>query len=358
MRVLILGDRLADPKLRETLTLLLAQLDARRIQAAVAALRAERDELIDSALGSRRALSLGALRRLISLLRKLQIELLHIAERSAIWTGILAARYADVPVSVVCDQAPAPSELSSLARGLHRVRWRLIARAAQRILVPSELISRHLSALAGVSSEQIGVVYPVHPFRAVESVDRAAFGLAHGKNVALIAPPDYDAGYLQAVEVLERLRKRSLNVHLVVIGEGATFQALHKAVAGLSLPIRWFPDRAELPELLAACDAVLDCTTQEELPDGLVAAMLAGKPIVAPRQAGITEVLEPNISALIVTPADVSDMALQVNRVLQYAQLAERLGRSAHRRAAERFTPEAYGRAMTEFFETAIYSTR
>ncbi|MFN7210992.1 MAG: hypothetical protein ACK4P1_11490, partial [Aggregatilineales bacterium] len=93
MRVLILGNRLAEPKLREALTRLLAQLDTQRIQAAVAALRAERDGLIDSALGSRRALSLGALRRLISLLRKLQIELLHIAERSAIWTGILAARY-------------------------------------------------------------------------------------------------------------------------------------------------------------------------------------------------------------------------------------------------------------------------
>lgn len=358
MRVLLLGDQFAESAQRERLTLLLAHLDPQRIQPAVAALRAPTDDLVDATLSGQRALSISVARRLAGLLRKLQIELLHVVEPSATWAGIFAARSANVPISIACERIKLRHESARLAYVLQGMYWRTVARFVQRIAVPSELVQRNLSALADVLPEQIGVVYPAYPFQSVESVDRAALGLAEGKNVALITPPDYDSGYMQAPEVLERLLKRGIDAHLVVIGDGATFQALRKATAQFVLPIRWFPNRADLPALLAACDVVLDCTSQEELPEGLIAAMLAGKPIVAPRQAGITEVLEPNIAALIVTPADVSDMALQVSRVLQYAALAERLGRSAYKRAAERFTPEAHGRAMTEFFETAIYSTR
>jgi glycosyltransferase involved in cell wall biosynthesis len=337
---------------------LLAQLDSRRIQLAIAALRAAPDDLIDVTLKARRSVSFGAAWRLVGLLRTLNIELLHIVELSTALVGIAAARYADLPISIVCERMPSLSALTRLARGRYAAQWQLIARFVQRILAPSELLKRNLIALAKIAPERIGVVYPAYAFESAAQADRAALGLAEGKNVALIVPSAYDAGYLQAIDVLERLRKRNVDARLVIIGEGETFQALHRATAQLSLPIRWFPKRAALPEVLAACDVVLDCTEREQLPEGLIAAMLAGKPIVAPRQAGITEVLEPNVAALIVTPADVSDMALQVSRVLQYTSLAARLARSARKRADERFTPEAHGRAMTEFFETAIYSLR
>jgi len=358
VRVLVLGDTFSEAAQRAALMQLLPQLDSTRIQLAIAALRAAPDDLIDVALKAPRVLSLGAARRLVGLLRTLNIELLHILELSAAFIGIAAARYVDLPISIVCERAPALGALTRLARGRYMAQWQLLARFVQRILAPSELVKRSLIALANIAPEQIGVVYPVYAFEPVAQADRAALGLAEGKHVALIVPQGYDAGYLQALDVLERLRKRGVDARLVVIGEGETFQALHRAAAQLNLPIRWFPKRADLPEVLAACDVVLDCTEREQLPEGLIAAMLAGKPIVAPRQAGITEVLEPNVAALIVTPADVSDMALQVSRVLQYEALAERLARSARRRANERFAPEAHSRAMTEFFEAAIYSMR
>ncbi|MCS6871529.1 MAG: glycosyltransferase family 4 protein [Anaerolineae bacterium] len=358
MRILILGDKFASSARRTALAQLLVQLDERRIQAAIAALRAQTDDLVDTTLSAQRAVSFGAVRRLTSLLRTLQVELLHVVEQSAAFVGILAARYTGTPVSIVCERVPLRSELPRWTYPFRKMRWQLIAQLVQRILVPSELLRRDLSAFAEIQPERISVVYPMYAFQAAESVDRAALGLAQGRNVALIVPENYDEGYLQAVDVLERLRKRGIEANLVVIGEGATLQALRRETAGLALPIRWFPDRSALPELLAACDVVLDCTAREALPEGLIAAMLAGKPIVAPRQTGITEVLEPNVAALIVTPADVSDMALQVSRVLQYDTLAERLAQAARKRALERFTPEAHARAMTEFFETTIYSTR
>ncbi|RMF48777.1 MAG: glycosyltransferase [Chloroflexota bacterium] len=358
MRVLILGDRFAESARRTALTQLLAQLDSARIQAVVTALRAEQDDLVDQALRARRPIALRAAWRLLKLLKRLNIELIHVVELEAALTGILAARYADLPLSITCERVPSAQGKPRRRYLWHKVQWQFLGRMAQRILVPSELVRRDLHLLAKVPLARISVVYPAYPFQAAIGVNREALGLAEGKYIALILPRDYDAGYLQAIDVLERLRKRGLDAHLMVIGDGATFQALRKATEHLALPIRWFPNRAELPELLAACDVVLDCTEREDLPDGVIAAMLAGKPIVAPRQSGITEVLEPNVSALLVMPADLSDMALQVSRVLQYDSLAERLGRSANKRAIERFTPQAHARAMTEFFETAIYSLR
>lgn len=354
----MLGDTFSESARRTALKQLLSQLDSTRIQLAVAALRAAPDDLVDVTLKARRAIALSAIWRLVRLLSEINIELLHIAELSAAFVGIAAARYADLPLSIVCEQVPQRSALSALNYWRCKMQWSLLARFVQRILTPSELVKRDLIALADIAPERVSVVYPAYAFEQAEQGARAALGMTEGKNIALIVPSVYDAGYLQALDVLERLRKRGVDARLAVVGEGETFQALRRATAQLNLPIRWFPKRADLPEVLAACDVVLDCTEREQLPDGLIAAMLAGKPIVAPRQAGITEVLEPNIAALIVTPADVSDMALQVSRVLQYEELAERLARSARKRANERFAPEAHSRAMTEFFETTIYSMR
>ncbi|MCE7948242.1 MAG: glycosyltransferase [Chloroflexi bacterium CFX4] len=359
MRVLILGDTFAESAQRLALERLLPLLDSLRIQAAVAALRAAADgKLIDSGLGARRSIAFGAVGRLLALLRGLQIELLHIVEPAAALVGILAARRADLPVSIVCEKAARRRELTPFAYLLRQRQWRLLARHTQRILTPSELVKRDLIALANVPPEKIGVVYTAYPLPIEAYSDRVAFGLEGGKNIALILPAAYDSGYLQALEVLERLLQRQLEVRLVIIGDGETFHALRQATTRHALPIRWFPNRAEVYEVLAACDAVLDCTIHEGLPEGLIAAMLAGKPIVAPRQVGITEVLEPNVAALIVTPGDISDMALQMSRLLQYDSLAERLGRNAHKRGMERFSPQAHSHAMIEFFEAAIYSLR
>lgn len=344
---------------RLALERLLPLLDPARIQAVVAALRAAADgKLIDSTLGAQRIMAFGAVGRLLNLLHSLQIELLHIVEPAAALVGILAARRADLPVSIVCEKAPRRKELTPFAYLLRQQQWRLLAHHTQRILTPSELVKRDLVMLTNMPPEKIGVVYAAHPPPVEAPSDRAAFGLEGGKNIALIVPADYDSGYLKAIDVLERLLQRQLDVHLIVIGEGDTFQALRQATRRHALPMRWFPNRAAVYDILAACDAVLDCTVHEALPEGLIAAMLAGKAIVAPRQMGITEVLEPNVAALIVAPGDISDMALQMSRLLQYDALAERLGRNAYKRGMERFSPEAHSHAMIEFFEAAIYSLR
>ena len=75
-------------------------------------------------------------------------------------------------------------------------------------------------------------------------------------------------------------------------------------------------------------------------------AMAAGSPVVAPRTGGVTDLIEEGRNGLLFEPGDGADLARQVGRLLDDADLAARLGDAARRDAIERFS-EARVAGMT-----------
>lgn len=189
---------------------------------------------------------------------------------------------------------------------------------------------------------------------------REALGLPEGHLIACHPPPILDDSYTQLFEVQSRLHKRGTETTLIVLGEGETVALMRSQIASVrpSPPVRWFPKRADILPVMSACDVVVDCVSRDYIPEGLIYAMLTSRPIVATRQTGIADLLDPNVAALLVAPDDPGDMALQVNRLLQYEGLAHRLGSAAYKRGMERFSPAAHARAFTEFCESAVYCVR
>lgn len=363
MQILLLADKLETETpfgtARESLTRLATGFDASRLHIVTAAFRAPTGGGVEISLAARRQADPSAIRALRRLCRELDIELIHALEPGAGIAAATVGRLLEIPVIVTCPTFPMRMHVSR-ARWLQlRWFWRLLGGAGAHVLTQTELVKRNLLYAANFPPDQIVVVYP--PCDVPETIpDREALGLPGGPFVVMAMPPHPDPGPERAVEMLQRLLKRQPEVTLGVLGSGEALEPLYRRASEVrpALPIRWLGAREDWLNVIGAADVVIDLQMAEGVPLALLPALLMGKPVVAARQSGASEIIETNVNGLLVSPEDTSDMALQIGRLLQYESVAGRVGRMAKRRAEENFSAAAYTRAMTELYESTIYTTR
>lgn len=367
MRVLIVVDNLQDPATRADLELLTKQLDPKRIQLLVCAMRTTQGEMCDINLVARHRFDISAYFRLIRIAREYDVELIHVLEPSIAPGVALAARYGGFPIVATCHKFQWLPDRVWLRQRLQRFGWWFYLKSVDQLIIPSDVIKRNLGYLTSDIRDKAAIIYrglnPPDPDCLPEkAVLRGQLGLPEGPLVTMLPPRggEVDEGYTFIFEVLHRLMKRQPEIHLAVIGTGATVTDLQRKASSIrpALPFWWLGDSPQVWEAIIASDVIIDCLSVERVPEGLVMAALVGKPIVAPRLAGVTEVVEPNVSGLLITPGDASDLSIQISRLLQYEGLSHRLGRMARRRGVERFSVEAQREAMTSLYESAVYATR
>jgi glycosyltransferase involved in cell wall biosynthesis len=191
---------------------------------------------------------------------------------------------------------------------------------------------------------------------------RAGLELAPGDVVALASGRlDPDKGVHLAVQALAVLRARhgpaAAPVRLVVAGDGPAAPALRALVdrTGLAGCVRFtgHVDPERVPDLHAASDLFIFPTLlNESFGLGVLEAMAAGRPVVAPLTGGIPMLLEDRATGLACAAGSADALARALWRLVQDPDLRDRLGREGARRARERFTEER----MIDGFEQVLSS--
>lgn len=85
--------------------------------------------------------------------------------------------------------------------------------------------------------------------------------------------------------------------------------------------------RSDIPDILAALDVVVISSRNEGVPNLLLEAMAVGRPIVATRVVGISEVVRDGKEALLVEELDRPQLAERVSYILQDPRLVGDWGR-------------------------------
>lgn len=155
-------------------------------------------------------------------------------------------------------------------------------------------------------------------------------------------------GFEFLVDAVAEIGERAGPLRLVVAGKGDLEGELRaRARAGgveRRVQLVGNVDRDVLPDLFAAADVVAvpsvrdDAGNVDGLPNVLLEAMAAGRPIVASRVAGIPDAVREDRDALLVPERDASALAATLERLVGSAELARSLGASARRRAEEAFS--------------------
>ncbi|MFT3852370.1 MAG: glycosyltransferase [Ilumatobacteraceae bacterium] len=137
---------------------------------------------------------------------------------------------------------------------------------------------------------------------------------------------------------------------LALIGDGPERPAIVAQIERLGLgdvvELRdRLPERETL-EVVAASDVLVLASFMEGLPVSLMEALALGRPVVAPRVAGVPELVVDGAHGLLFTPGDWDELAACLARLVDEPALRKELGDAGPARIAERFDVHDSAAAM------------
>jgi glycosyltransferase involved in cell wall biosynthesis len=146
--------------------------------------------------------------------------------------------------------------------------------------------------------------------------------------------------FLKAIAELPEVRGLIVGEALFTDEDRCYSQELRKLAIELKIAdrVRFTGFCSEILPLLLSVDVVVHCSVAPE-PFGrvIVEAMLAGRPVIAARAGGATEIVTENKTGLLVEPGDSHALAIAIQRLLSNRPFAAVMARAAKRDAELRF---------------------
>jgi glycosyltransferase involved in cell wall biosynthesis len=293
---------------------------------------------------SRRQGWVGALRRGASTIRVLRTRRINVLHVHLIgWQGgrwaVLAGRAAGVQ-TLVCT---IHLGLSARARWPTRVERKLWNRAVDRFIAVSGATRRaHIAHLGQSASKTVAIPNGVelerhagHPPGTRESVRRSW-------DICESAVVIGSVGRLteqKAIDVLVRATPLILaqvpDVRVLIVGDGSERSRLERLADELGVRdvIVFAGSRTDVPHQLSAMDVFVLPSIFEGLPLAVLEAMAAGLPVVATTVDGVPEVVQKNVTGLLVPTHDHVALARSVTSIISDRDRAARFSSAARARA-------------------------
>jgi glycosyltransferase involved in cell wall biosynthesis len=171
--------------------------------------------------------------------------------------------------------------------------------------------------------------------------------------VGRLDPVKNPEGFVRAAALVLARRPRA---RVAVAGEGPLRPGLAALAADLGIAARfdWRGEVADIVEFLAGVDIVVSSSRAEGLPNALLEAMAAARPVVATAVGGVPELVRDGVEGLLVPPDDPAALATAVDRLLADPALARRLGESGRARCLQGYDIADTVRRLTDLYESLL----
>jgi glycosyltransferase involved in cell wall biosynthesis len=297
--------------------------------------------------------------RLLRLLKQHPVDLIHTHLYGANLVGRLAAAMAGVPVvsslhnpdyepATLRDNPALSPAKSWILRGLDRLSCRL---ARPAFVAVSEYVKQSAVTYLGIASDQVVVIYnPIDLAtfrRSAETVaagirGRAELGLgADDPVIVCVARLDPQKGLRYLIEAMPSLVRQFPSAVALFVGGGSS--SAKASLEGLADALQVRPHvrllgvQADVRPYLDMCDVFVLPSLYEGMGISLVEAMAMERACVATRATAVPEVVDDEVSGVLVAPADSAAVATAIARLLKDAPLRGRMGAEGRRIALERF---------------------
>lgn len=301
----------------------------------------EREGIPVFALDKKPKLDASLLPKLVRLMRRERVDVVH----SHLWTssfwGRMAAAVARVPVVVVTEH-----NLDTWRRAPHFLADRLLGALTNHFIFVSEDVHAFYDQRLSLKPGAFHVVHngvDLSPFERVIATDAAKKSLGVPLDrpvVGVVGRLDPRKGHRHFVEAIATLAHDQPPPAGLIVGDGATRQALEAQVRDLELSDRlritgYWPD---LAEAFAAVDIFVLPSLMEGHPLAILEAMAAGKPVVATAVGGNARAVEHGVTGLLVPPAEPAALADAIRTLVRDPEAARRMGRAGRERVEQRFS--------------------
>lgn len=163
-------------------------------------------------------------------------------------------------------------------------------------------------------------------------------------------------GHAVLLDALAELRQRGLDFTVVLAGDGSLREPLaaRAEALGLGSRVHFVGALDDAGPLLQSADAVALPSLWEGLPLVLLEALVRARPVIASAVGGVPEVVEHDVHAELVPPADASALADAFERFNQRPDRAMRLGRAGAEHVRQHYTWQAVTEGFEEVYEEAL----
>lgn len=304
-------------------------------------------------------------RKLPPLIRRNQVNLLHVLDFYSVCGGVKAANSAGAPTVFTCqNDIGTPFEAFGARFPLNRwmsARERQVVGAIKQCsmtVAVSNFIAGQLAA-AGIARQRITTVYVpgiinqwpnTPPHRRELPLRILAMGRLY-----------YDKGFQVLLRAAGRLLAEGRNFQLAIAGRGPYAPTLVRlaAEAGLGEHCRFlgYVSRDGISSLVDWSDVVVVPTlTPEPFPRAGVEAMSRGKPLIGSRVGGIPELIADGQTGFLVAPDEPEEIAEKLRTLDDRPELMLQMGEQALSDSRKRFDGALIVNQLTDIYRSVADS--
>ena len=150
------------------------------------------------------------------------------------------------------------------------------------------------------------------------------------------------------------------SLKLIIVGDGPERSSLETAADSVGCKDRviFTGQVSDVQPFYAMADVFALPSHSEGSPNVLLEAMAANLPIVATTVGGVPEMVENNVSALLVPPHDPPSLAAAITHLLSDTEMVRQMTTHASELIDSRYTPENYVRALVQIYREVIDARR
>ncbi len=306
------------------------------------------------ACGARGSWDVRALGRLASGLRRERPDVVHALLFHANTAASLVCPWVGIPARRIIHEI----QTVEIERRWHLVVGGMTGRWCRWVVGNSAEVVEHLHRRAHISRSRLRLIrggVDVARFSGVGPADRHALGIPAEAIVLLwVGRLDPVKGLEDLIEARRRLKDD--RVYVVLVGEGEQEGELRRQIrdAGLIDRILLTGRRDDIPQLLAMADLFVFPSLTEGLPNALLEAMAAGRPIVTTRVPGCQELIADGRTGVLVSPRSPGELADGIRRLIGDRAWSMRLGQNAFRHVADHYGIEATVRQYAELYRGIV----
>jgi len=280
--------------------------------------------------------SLAMVDKIVRIIERERVDIVHARSRVPAWLGWLAARKAHVPFVTTCHGYYS-------AHGFSRVMgW------GKRVIVISRTIGRHMIDDFGVEPDCVRLIH--------RGIDLEQFPYAAGKylhrpkmlKVIQVGRFSPIKGQVEFLKALHRVRSEIPQVEAWLVGAEEKgkqkYTALiHRTIEqlGLSSCVKLLGIRRDIASLLTEADLlVLPTLTPEAFGRVIVEAGAVGTAVVATRVGGVLDIIDEGQNGLLVPPGNIEAMAEAMTSMLADRPKAGEMAAALRDKVTREFTLE------------------
>lgn len=312
------------------------------------------------------------LRRLVRLINRERVDILHAHDFYSGVIGAAAARMAGI--KAIASQR----HLKLSDRKVHQIGHRIIYRLAHRIVVNSNAIQDFILKEGNAPARKIIVIKNgiVSPFDRLDSSDYSAFNQLRrdvdsirrearerlcgelridpdNKLVGMMARLQPVKGHRFFIEAAASVLKIHPQSHFVLVGDGPLRGEIEDQIARLEISdrVHLLGDRSDASSVVSAFDLAALASLHEGLPNAVMEAMAAGVPVVATDVGGTKELITDGETGYLVAPSDSEALASRIIYALEDERNRIEIAERAREFVIERFGIERMVESVERLYD-------